>query len=54
MALSSALFPSLLVDGPCSGYEMVKRFDEKNQLLLGGIPSTGLQGFTRIGVPRMG
>lgn len=29
MALSHALLASLLVDGPCSGYDMVKRFDEK-------------------------
>lgn len=29
MALPHALLASLLVDGPCSGYEMVKRFDEK-------------------------
>ncbi len=29
MALPHALLASLLVDGPCSGYDMVKRFDEK-------------------------
>ena len=29
MALPQALLASLLVDGPCSGYDMVKRFDEK-------------------------
>lgn len=29
MALAHALLASLLVDGPCSGYDMVKRFDEK-------------------------
>jgi len=29
MALPHALLASLLVEGPCSGYEMVKRFDEK-------------------------
>lgn len=28
MALAQALLASLLVDGPCSGYDMVKRFDE--------------------------
>jgi DNA-binding PadR family transcriptional regulator len=28
MALAHALMSSLLVDGPCSGYDMVKRFDE--------------------------
>lgn len=29
MALAHAILASLLVDGPCSGYDMVKRFDEK-------------------------
>ena len=28
MALEHALMASLLVEGPCSGYDMVKRFDE--------------------------
>jgi DNA-binding PadR family transcriptional regulator len=28
MALAQAMLASLLVDGPCSGYDMVKRFDE--------------------------
>lgn len=28
MALEQALMASLLVEGPCSGYDMVKRFDE--------------------------
>jgi DNA-binding PadR family transcriptional regulator len=28
MALAHALMSSLLVDGPCSGYDIVKRFDE--------------------------
>ena len=29
MALPQALLASLLIEGPCSGYDMVKRFDEK-------------------------
>jgi DNA-binding PadR family transcriptional regulator len=28
MALAHAILSSLLVDGPCSGYDLVKRFDE--------------------------